>query len=355
MRKKTERILVVDDDKYNLFILKQVLSENYNIAIAEDGASALSTLSKFQPDLIIQDIMLPDMDGFELCRRLKEAASPRLVKIILISARSDISDRLKGYECGADDYIIKPFETEELLAKVKVFVRLKHVEEVERLKEDVINLFAHEVRTPLSSILGFAELLETTTTLDKKQHELINHIILNTKDLLFLAEKSIFLNSIGDSTPELKINTVSAQNIVENALESRKPLVARKKIRLLKDIHGDFTIECDGKLVTDSIAALLDNAIKYSSSGSAVLISATKENGSAHFIIKDSGTGFPRDFDTMALKKNGLYDINYHSRGFGIGLTFVKCVAELHRGKLSLVSTGEKGSTIELSLPLIFK
>lgn len=353
MRKKIEpRILVVDDDKYNLFILKEMLSGQHKVFFATDGASALSVADESQPDLIIQDIMLPDTDGFDLCRRLKEMCRQRFVKIILISARSDISDRLKGYEAGADDYIIKPFEKEELLAKVRVFLRLKHVEEVERLKEDVINLFAHEVRTPLSSIVGFAELLETTTNLDKKQHELVNHIILNSRDLLSLAEKSIFLNSMGNTLPSIKKNIVSSRGLICDVVSSRGNLLNRKNIRILKDSEDDFSIECDAKLVFDAVGALLDNAIKFSRSGSSVLISSIQDNSSAVFTVKDSGNGFPDNFDKELLSKTNSHDINYHGRGFGIGLTFVKCVADLHKGSLSLLETGETGSTIEFKIPI---
>jgi len=353
MRKKDDpRILVVDDDKYNLYILKEMLSGHHEVLVAEDGASALSIVSKTSPDLIIQDIVLPDMDGFDLCRRLREASRPSMVKIILISAKSDLRDRLRGYEAGADDYLIKPFEKEELLAKVRVFIRLKHVEEVEHLKEDVINLFSHEVRTPLNSIVGFAELLESTTRLDKKQGELVNHIILNARDLLSLAEKSIFLNSFGEKRPDAEMRAVSSRTLLEEVARSRDIMLNRKRIRLVKDNACDFPIECDGKLLFDALGALLDNAVKFSSAGASVLLSSSSDNGCALFTVKDQGGGFPADFNKILSPSLGAKDINYHGRGIGIGLTFVKCVAELHRGALSLLKSDERGSTVELRIPL---
>ncbi len=351
-KKHGAKILVVDDDKYNLYILKEMLSGLYDVVVATDGASAISVAGSFKPDLIIQDVMLPDMDGFDLCRRLKDSSSVSFVKVILVSAKSDLGDRLKGYESGADDYIVKPFEKEELLAKVNVFVRLKHVEEVEKLKEDVINIFSHEVRTPLNSIIGFAELLEGTTSLDKKQSELINHIILNARDLLSLAEKSIFLNKLETETVGSERKSIGIRTLVEEVVKSREISLNRKKIRLIKNFDTDFNFECHGKLLFEAIGALLDNAIKFSSSGSSVLISAMREKGCALFTIKDQGGGFPQDFNKILSSPIVASDINYHGRGIGIGLTFVKCVAEVHNGALSLLESDQNGSTVELKIPV---
>jgi DNA-binding response OmpR family regulator len=352
-KKHDSKILVVDDDRYNLYILKEMLSERYEVLVASDGASALSHAESFRPDLIIQDIVLPDVNGFDLCRRLKETSSPSFVKIILISAKADLVDRLKGYDAGADDYIIKPFEKDELLAKVNVFIRLKHVEEVEKLKEDVINLFSHEVRTPLNSIVGFAELLESTTRLDKQQSELINHIILNARDLLSLAEKSIFLNSMGGNLSHRQRGVLSMRTLLEEVVKSRELSLNRKKLRLVKDITSDFSFEGEGKLLFEAIGALLDNAIKFSSSTSSILISATRENGNALITIKDQGGGFPSDFNKILTCRPTIKDINYHGRGIGIGLTFVKCVAEMHNGGLRLIESDQDGSTVELRIPVV--
>ncbi len=346
------KILVVDDDKYNTYILKEILSEKFRVESVGNAKSAIAMTKEFRPDLILLDVILPDVDGLELCRLLKSSPDFGFIKIILVSAKSQIGDRLEGYDAGADDYICKPFEKEELLAKVNVFLRLKHVEEVERLKEDVISLFSHEVKTPLNSISGFAELLESTTALDEKQKEIVSHIIINSKELLSLTEKSILLNSIRTNSKFLPADETGSAQLLDEVVKSRQWKAGRKKIRIVKNIRSDFKLSCDSKLVFEAIGALLDNALKFSSTGSSVLISADKEKENSLFIVRDEGEGFPGDFDKILSEKPREKDINYHGRGYGIGLAFVKYVAELHNGSLKLLDTGKHGSAVELRLPL---
>jgi DNA-binding response OmpR family regulator len=116
-------------------------------------------LPRFRPDLVLLDVMLPDIDGFEVCRRIRELEGHRFTKIILVSARSAVPDRPEGHRAGADDHLTKPFDHDEFRAKVAVFLRLKQTEEVDRLKGDLLRLLSHETRTPLNGILVASRLL----------------------------------------------------------------------------------------------------------------------------------------------------------------------------------------------------
>src|SRR5438128_6009709 len=123
------KILIVDDNATNIAILEELLSDHYKLHSARSGEEALAALEEFRPDLILLDIMMPGIDGYETCRRIRANPARKNVKVIMVSAKAMVSERLKGYEAGADDYITKPFEEDELLAKVQVYLRLKSVEE----------------------------------------------------------------------------------------------------------------------------------------------------------------------------------------------------------------------------------
>ncbi len=143
------KILAVDDDPNNATILKELLGDNYDLKVAMTGEQALEIAQDFRPDIILVDIMMPGMDGYEVCRRLREHCTLKYTKIIMVSARAMVTERLEGYKAGADDYITKPFEGDEFLAKLRVYLRLKHVEEVEQMGHEVTITVMENLRTSI--------------------------------------------------------------------------------------------------------------------------------------------------------------------------------------------------------------
>ena len=159
-------ILAVDDDAIVLDMYQAILDSAYNLHLTSSAEEALEFLnSRRRVDLILLDIMIPKMDGYEVCRRIRANPLFSDLKVILVSAKMMLDDKLQGYEIGADDYMTKPFDASELLAKVKVFLRLKNVEEINKIKTNFINLLYHETRTPLTSIFGYASLLRQNANL----------------------------------------------------------------------------------------------------------------------------------------------------------------------------------------------
>lgn len=172
-------ILAVDDDPMNLSILEEILLDGgYVVSTATTGEEALEIADRIGPDIILLDIMMPGIDGYETCRRLRSANTLKYCKIILVSAKAMIEERLRGYEAGADDYLVKPFDHEELIAKIGVFARLKSMEEVDRLKDEFLSLLSHETRTPLTQIMGPAELLSSDTPITDAERKHFGEIVL---------------------------------------------------------------------------------------------------------------------------------------------------------------------------------
>ncbi len=151
--KSQQTILLVDDNPANLFVLEEILSDIYHTITAASGEEALAHAATCLPDLILLDIMMPGIDGYETCRELRTMPSLHHTKIVMVSAKAMVNERLEGYNAGADDYITKPFEEEELLAKVRIYLRLKSIEEVDQLKTDLLTLLCDATMAPLHGLL----------------------------------------------------------------------------------------------------------------------------------------------------------------------------------------------------------
>ena len=149
-----KKILIVDDDLNNIAIMTEILGNKYILKTAVAGEEALEIAPDFLPDVVLLDIMMPGMGGYEVCRLLREHSTLRYTKIIMVSAKAMVHERLNGYEAGADDYVTKPFDEDELLAKVRVYTRLKHVEELNKLRSEFTSTVTHEMRTPLTITKG---------------------------------------------------------------------------------------------------------------------------------------------------------------------------------------------------------
>ncbi len=161
----TTRILAVDDDPANLEVIREIFEAGHEVFLASSADGIVDLVASHRPDLVLMDIGMPGLDGYEACRRLRDDVRTRHVKIILVSARSMTSDRLKGYRVGADDYLVKPFDKDELTAKVHVFLRLKSVDELDSLKSVLLELVAHQIRTPMAEIVPAAERLREASEL----------------------------------------------------------------------------------------------------------------------------------------------------------------------------------------------
>ncbi|WP_089718051.1 ATP-binding response regulator [Candidatus Entotheonella palauensis] len=185
--KSQQTILLVDDNPANLFVLEEILGDLYQTVTATSGEEALEQASEYLPDLVLLDIMMPGIDGYETCKQLRNVPNLQHTKIVMVSAKAMVSERLEGYNAGADDYITKPFEEEELLAKVRVYLRLKSIEEVDQLKTDLLTLLCDATMTPLHGLLLPLCELHSQSALDAdekaKFHDILEQSILHLQGL----------------------------------------------------------------------------------------------------------------------------------------------------------------------------
>jgi signal transduction histidine kinase len=349
-----KRVLIVDDDRDNVFILNEILGMEFETKSVFNGELALETANDFKPDVILLDIVMPGLDGYEVCRRFRQNQGLAFTKIILLSGKSMLDDRLKGYEAGADDFITKPFDSEELLAKVRVFIRLKSVQEIDRMKDDLINLFSHETRTPLNAILGFAKILGACDKYDEYEKECVKHIISSGKTLLELVNKAILLCNLRNGKRTLFETKTDFETIIKKAADSVQDKIREKNIILLKDLNNvSQSFNADEELLVAALTYVLENAVKFSPYLGAVEISVRKNQDGIACDIRDNGKGLEK-WDQADKLFGGFYvgDLEHHGRGHGLSLVIVKHIMILHGGTVSAVNNiNEPGCTFTIFIP----
>ncbi|WP_022851817.1 hybrid sensor histidine kinase/response regulator [Limisalsivibrio acetivorans] len=344
------KILIVDDDPLNIDILEEIFSDIYRVKSASSGEEALELLDSYRPDLILMDIMMPGIGGYETCRRIRRSVKHRLVKIILVSGKGMTEERLEGYEAGADDYVTKPFSDDELLAKANVFLRLKRTEEVDRIKMDILNLFSHETRTPLSSIVSPAELLLEDTNLTEDQRYLLKMIVSSSERLVDFINKTTLLCNLKGGQ---RLNTYIARpsDVVLAAKERLAEQFRTKNVRL--SVSGDELepATADWEMITHAITYIMDNAVKYSPHGAEVKADIQKESPDmVLYRVTDNGPGIDEENYRDLFEEFHVDEIMHHHKGLGISLSIARYVARAHGGDISLYNSETGGAVCEFRI-----
>lgn len=343
-------ILAIDDDPIILDMYELVLGEEYNLFTAPSGAAGLDIL-KAHPrvDIILSDIMMPEMDGYETCRRIRENPASAHVKVILVSSKMKLDDRLSGYQVGANDYITKPFEASELLAKVKVFLRLKNAEEIDQIKNNFINLVNHEARTPLTAIFGYAELLLESPGLSDQDQMFVEKIIEQGKLLLRSSEHTILLSNLKSGNVAIANKEIRLAELLTRHQRRFEREAESKQLSWQFHCDDDLQIAGDAKLIGLAIEALIENAVQHSRHNSAVQIKAHATDDQIKIEVANEGKQiaphlFEAIFDELAEQ-----DVQHHHRGQHMSLAIARRIAEAHDGMLS-VHNRDNGPVFTLSV-----
>ncbi|MEE4380164.1 MAG: hybrid sensor histidine kinase/response regulator [Candidatus Competibacteraceae bacterium] len=348
-----EKILIVDDNPTNIEILQEYLEDNYDLEIASSGEEALEKAASFQPAIILLDIMMPGMDGYEVCKRVRATPSLAHIKIIILSVKAMLSERLEGYTSGADDYITKPFEEEELLAKVRVYLRLKSVEEMNELNSNLLAMLSHETRTPLTSILMPVEILLADQAMDAdKRKTLLDIVYDGTKNLQKLFDKIFLLNTLKTGTATLDFVQADLCELTSAAIEALSKAAEARNLRIEPQLPDNLVVRLDRKKIQQVIESILDNAVRFSPACSAVQINVFEDNQYAMVTIADHGEGIDPQFLAQVFNEFACSDVDHHGGGHGLSLAIAKQIVSYHDGTIDAESTPEIGTTITLRLPL---
>jgi two-component system, sensor histidine kinase and response regulator len=368
----TADILIVDDTTANLNVLSTMLSQRgYRVRAAINGDMALKSARKTPPDLILLDIQMPGMSGYEVCTQLKSDDRTSHIPIIFISALDAVSDKVKAFQVGGVDYISKPFQLEEVLARVQNQLTLYrqrqeiemlrekdrlYFEELSRTKDHFVSMASHDLKNPLSVVMGYVSLLEDCPSvrddpvasryLERIMHGAENMLRLIT-DLLDLARIETGLSLALAPMPLVPFLADCAANLELKAQEKQITLTYTPP-------EADFDVFIDESKIRQVITNLLSNALKYTSEGGRVELNAVKEQDHVHICIADTGLGIPDEDLPHIFDKFYRVRLEDHMavEGTGLGLSIAKAIVEQHQGKIWAESKLGVGTTMHVALPL---
>lgn len=391
---KTPLILVVDDVETNIDILVDIIDNIYEVGVAINGESALESVAEFPPDLILLDIMMPEMDGYEVCRRIKSSEDTQDIPIIFITAKNQRGDETKGFELGAADYITKPFAPSVVLARVETHIKLKQARDM--LKEQNKNLekkvqertkqlihadrlaslgtfsagMAHEINNPNSFISGNITFLEQFWTLAKPV--VTKHANEDPTGRLskFMGEIQPTIEGILDGSKRISKIVESLKSYSKGGLKSSKsncslldPVedaanLLRHKLKkgatLTLEIPKEWKVYCDRQQLTQVFVNLINNALEAMEeagmeTGKEILVKSELKNDHHWISIQDNGPGIPLN---VAKKIFDPFFTKGKAKGTGLGLSIVQGIIEEHQGKISVVTEVEKGAMFLIVLPI---
>jgi two-component system sensor histidine kinase/response regulator len=344
------QILAVDDNPRNLAILQRCLGQEFDLTQAVSGQEALEIATRLRPDVILLDIMMPGLDGYETCRRLRGIPEVAGTKIIMVSAKAMTSERLEGYAAGADDYIVKPFDSDELISKVRVYARLKSVEEVDRLKSDLLDLLSHETGTPLTGIMGGLALLRDDSSLSKEQLELLEVAEVSTLRLQALVKRVCLIAQLKARTMPVIREPFDLRDLVANALEAVHGQAEKARVKMMLEPGESVPASGDVSLLLWVVEALLENAIRLSPRDGLVSVHVGLEASGPCLSVSDQGPGIEPELLPRIFQEFVVADIKHHKKGSGLSLAAARLVAENHGGTLSVETELGRGSVFHLKL-----
>lgn len=354
------KILIVDDDLRNLRILQEILSDDFEVEEVTNGTDALSKASEFMPDLILLDIMMPDIDGLEVCKHIRENNNLNFIKIILVSGKARQDEKLEGYKAGADDYITKPFDDDELLAKVKVFTKLKFAEEINQLKTNFLNLLSHEIGTPLHAITGFSSMLKNKSGFTDEIYTFLGQIYDAGKTLNEKINRLLFLSSFKDQSNCNKIS-IPVEDLIKGTLDFVAEEQQQKGIRINTSISEPILEQGNVmgcyELLQKALFYILENAVKFSKENSEINIVAkmSDDQSLCDIEIQDAGPGLSDDLNEKMFEEFNIPNILQHNSGLGISLAISKLIVQMHNGTIVANNNEGSGATFTVSLPINLK
>ncbi len=365
------KILIADDDRLNIRILAGILNrEGYVVADAGSGERALEIYPTFQPNLVLLDVMMPGIDGFETCRLLKTLYGDKAAPVIFITAKNDSDDVVAGLAAGGVDYLPKPFNAREVVARIRshlqnqllVAEQQRLVEQLSRAnaaKNRFLGMAAHDLRNPLASIRGLTEFLRDGVVgkLTNDQLDLVTTIHDASQSMLDLVNELLDVATI--EAGELKL-TLAPHDLVEIvaksvALGNMEATKKNTRIQLQATVEH-LTLAIDSTKIRQVIDNLLSNAVKYSPPGSTVTALVECEAGESQcsFSVRDQGPGIPanerdklfKDFGRLSAQPTG------GEKSTGLGLAICRKIVEAHRGTIEAQNLPNLGCEFRVTLPL---
>jgi two-component system, sensor histidine kinase and response regulator len=386
-------VLIVDDIQTNIDFITEIVAtiDDTEIEGVSTGQQTLDYVNKKKPDLILLDVSMPKMDGYEVCTRLKANPEFSDIPIIFLTARVQKEDIIRGFQVGAVDYIIKPFNMSELLSRVKTQLSLRKktkelkninqkleslVEErtaqlvesnkklteanlqlteayrqlstLDRAKNDFIAHINHELRTPLNGIMGYTSLL-SELSIEKEEANYVHAINLLVSRLIKLAEISLLFTELRTVDHKVTLEKVNLSDIVWHSTENLE--IKEKELHLeIKDVDKNMFSIGEPRLLLTCMSIILDNAVKYSPQSGKIIISAFQDEQYYVIKISDEGPGFSEIARSRLFELFTADNLEQRSYGLGIGLATAKHIIDLMGGDITIQNKEKKGAMVFIHL-----
>ena len=413
MMKNKQTVLIVDDIADNLNVAANTLiKQQINVLLAQSGKEALKTAEKFLPDLVLLDIMMPEMNGFEVCSRLKMNERTRNIPVVFLTAVGEAKNIIKGFELGAVDYVTKPFHIEELLARVQAHLTISRMrkekenaneileqqvnmrtaqlrvtneelqieiierktvekelkennkklekakikaEESDRLKTAFLNNISHEIRTPMNGIIGFANLLKMPNTPYDEQKTYIDTILESTDQLLSIVSDIMIISTIHAGQEKVIPSHNEVSSVISGVISQFRMEAEAKNVKInLKNTENNaLKLYTDGKKLKQILIKLISNAVKYTPEGN-IECGYNMKNDYAEFYVKDTGIGISPEMHNEIFEQFRQVDLELARTygGTGLGLSIAKAYVNLLGGRIWLKSELGKGAIFYFTIPL---
>jgi signal transduction histidine kinase len=364
----TADILVVDDTPANLRLLESMLRERgHRVRSFPRGQLALAAAGRRVPDLVLLDVAMPGMDGYEVCRRMK--ADPRLaeVPVIFVSARAETADKVRAFESGGVDYVTKPFQVDEVCARVATHLALRRLQarverqneelkasyerlrELELLRSDLVHMVVHDLRAPLMVVGGYLSLaLKGLGRGGLREH--LRGAQRGAQRLSGMVNTILDVARLEANEVPLRREPVDLGGLAREAMAGVSPLADGQRLRW-KGARKAAPCACDAELVRRVLVNLLDNALKFTPSGGTVWVSSRAARGRVGVEVRDSGPGVPKEMRARVFEKFAAVGKRGARPSTGLGLNFCKLAVEAHGGAIGVDGGRAGGACFWFELP----
>ena len=361
---ESPRIMIVDDTPQNLQLLEEMLGKRGYVVLSQpSGPMALRAACRHQPDLILLDILMPQMDGFEVCTRLKADSRLKDIPVIFLSALSDPSEKVRAFKAGGVDYIPKPFQIEEIEARVRNHLELyrqkkelqegyERLQRLERLRDNLVHMIVHDMRSPLTVLQLTLETLGFHIPPgDAEAAALLSGAQAGAGSLAAMVTQVLEVSRLEAGQMPVNRTAGDLAEISRSVLGEFLPLAGRRSLRLTSS--GPVRAEFDAHLIRRALANLVHNAIKFTADHGEIRIDVGREGNAACLSVSDNGQGIDPEHHGRIFEKFGQAPDPKNRTGTGLGLAFCRLAAEAHGGRIGVTSAKGSGSTFSLTIPCL--
>lgn len=362
------KVLIVDDVMSNVLLLKVLLTnEKFKIVTATNGTQALDVVDKEQPDLILLDVMMPDMSGFEVSQHLKAKPETNDIPIIFLTALNSTADIVKGFQVGANDFISKPFNKEELIIRVMHQISLiaakriilRQTEELKRTimgRDKLYSVIAHDLRSPMGSIKMVLNMLILNLPSSKIGNEMFEMLTManqTTEEVFALLDNLLKWTKSQIGKLNVVYQDMDIVGVIQGVIEIFSMVAELKKIKIGLESPAELEVHADIDMLKTVVRNLISNAIKFSNEGGDVLVKIIDEGGQAVISVVDSGCGISEEDQAKLLHTDTHFSTfgTNNEEGSGLGLLLCQDFVIKNGGKLWFTSKKGTGSTFSFSVP----